>query len=143
MMRLAETFSRLRAALAARQGLEIHLLREDQIFISKNLIRDVAAEPFKSPNVVPGTDGYTIYIRSSPHEAESRPQQRWTPPVQPDTVASMLRMDRESLSQSWELRSRDDQRISISVRCGSAGVVGEVDGILAVINRVLPTSSDS
>jgi hypothetical protein len=130
----------LRRTLASEKDLTIQLLPEDQLFISKHLMRTVETAATKAPGLVPEASGYSIHIKAARTGATPLPQQRSSDSVKPlvwgvDTIS--LSHPDDSLDERWVIRNRDDVRFSLSVRCGSTAVFHEVDRVLAAVGRAL------
>jgi hypothetical protein len=143
MNRLAEAHRALTRAFVLDRELNVRLLPEDQLLISKNLVANPDDAGHKTPPMVPGRKGYTIYVKCSVARASPGPQQRTSVPVdavQMGSAAPTLRLDRHSLEQRWELLNAEGARLSITARCGSVAVFDEVDGVLAVVASVLGNS---
>ncbi len=135
MTSLERIFDDLSAELN-QQNVEAILLSSDQIFVRKHLVPRSGPAGFKTPELVPAADGYAIYVRSRLPGAKARPEQRIRPrakPVRWDAATMTLRLNRDSLDQSWELLNQAAESISISVHSGSEAVFDEVDRILVVI----------
>jgi hypothetical protein len=124
--------------------LEINLLPEGQVIISKNIAPNPVSADNKTPTVAPTDDGYMIHIRHASTDSKLRPQQRRDHPATPigsNEGGVTLQLDRHSISQNWEL-DLGGGHVSIVVRCGSERVFDEVDIILAVVSRLLVSLKD-
>jgi hypothetical protein len=133
MNRLAEAHRILTAAFESDGEVNVRLLPEDQLLISKHLITNPDDTGYKTPQLAPTESGYTIYIKSSLRPERAIPPQRTSVPVDAVRTGSAvptLRLDRKSLEQRWELLSADGVRLSITARCGSVAVFDEVDDVL-------------
>ena len=143
MNRLAEAHRTLTRAFESDREVNVRLLPEDQLLISKNLVASPDDTGHKTPRMAPAEKGYTIYIKSSVGHESAVPPQRTSVPVDAvriDSAVPTLRLDRKSLEQRWELLNAEGARLSITARCGSVAVFDEVDGVLDVVAALLRNS---
>lgn len=141
MTNLEKIYPELSSGLKVYTEVETILLSEDQLLISKNMRPNPAPQEFKTPALTPAPDGYAIYIHSPlPASRKGHPEQRVSLPSLPirwNSSTMKLRLNTNTLDQTWQLLNQADEFISITVHCGSKLVFAEVDAILAIIERLL------
>lgn len=137
--RMQAIHAALSRSLASDPTVAINLLSEHQLYISKRLV-DSGPQAGKAPRRVPGEDGYTIYLRITPGDLAARPQQRSSQAIAAaDAATTKLELDRTGLDQEWQLRTAAGEHVVLSVRCGSAKVLDEVDRVLDTLHELLAT----
>lgn len=138
--RMQAIHSAVAPALAHDPDVRIDLLPENQLFVSKHFVDAPGPRSGKSPQRVPGEDGFTIYVRVVSSDAEARPQQRSKQSADSavsDAATTKLKLDRTALDQSWQLRGKAGELTVVTVRCGSAAVFDEVDHVFDVLGPIL------
>jgi hypothetical protein len=125
-------------------GLEVRLLPDHQMLISKNLVPNPAlGQRGKTESFVPSLEGYEVYVSDRSMEdywAKVSTSQRITGPSEtPITwdVAMPLEVSPTLLNPEWRLMSPAGRVVTINVKSGSERVVDEVNPILAEIAATL------
>jgi len=143
--RLTTLVGRLQRSLGGRQGIDIRLLPETQMQISRNLIPNPDfGTGGKTYSNIPDKDGYRIYVACHTqveYAAVTGTSQRLLgqeiDPVAWNTKTNNLQMEPGSASSRWAFLNSEEQVISVTAQCGSSQVVNDVNAILAEIARVM------
>lgn len=141
MTSIQKAYTGISQELAQEEGIELILLSDNQMLVSKHLVQNAEPAGFKTPPLAPASDGFAIYVSCrSPGKEGERPQQRVTFPDHPvkwDPAEMTLRLNRTALDETWELLNRAGERVSVTVHCGSQQVFNQVDRVLALVAKFL------
>jgi hypothetical protein len=126
---------------------DVQLLAENQILVTRNLIRNPAFEKDgKSATYLPGPDGYQVYIACRPPTTHARlaaHYQRMTGPSHEpaawDAQTMRLRLDPPATSGGWAVRDDHGEIVTVHADAGSAEVLDDVNTVLSEVEAVLLT----
>ncbi|GIH14149.1 hypothetical protein [Rugosimonospora africana] len=124
-------------------GARVSLPADDQLVVSRNMLRGGFPRIGKWRRHVPRSGGYQVYVSCrlpTDQAAMDALSQRTTfgaPPARWDRHTMRLRAAESELNPQWRVLNGRTEVVTVLVVCGSAQVLDEVNRILAEIEAVL------